>query len=279
MTRKKITTALLVLFFFGAVLTQVTAVRQTAIQTLSAMLSEERAARSRTDHGGSETTTAAGKAPDGSETTTVAGKGMSSREASTSETGGPDSSGSEREPSGAAGKDTSGETGVPAAALSSPTGKASGLTGTGKRATGPAPAEADFAGGQAPAAGPLLTRFGQGYSTTYEDYRFHPGIDIKAEPGAAIQTVLAGRVADISTDLQWGTVIEVDHGGGWTTRYGGCGKVCVEIAQAVAAGQKIAEVGEPGLAETADGPHLHFEVRKKGEPLDPIRLGIRLRER
>jgi murein DD-endopeptidase MepM/ murein hydrolase activator NlpD len=141
----------------------------------------------------------------------------------------------------------------------------------------PALSEADFSRSQSPVAGQPAVGYGQGYSKTYEDYRFHGGGDFTAPVGTAIQAVLDGRVSSISTDVEWGTTVSVDHGDGWVTRYCGCQGVVVETGDKVKAGQVLAEVGNPGLIEVGLGPHLHFEIRHGEEVLDPLRLGIRLR--
>jgi|GEM_PF-6174185 len=134
----------------------------------------------------------------------------------------------------------------------------------------------DFTRSIAPAAGKLTSGFGQGYSRTFADYRFHNGIDIEAPAGAAVRAVLDGSVVDVNPDPQSGTVIRVEHGGGWQTLYFGCQNVLVKPGSRVRAGEAMAEVGEPGLSEVGEGPHLHLEVRKGTETLNPLQLGIRL---
>lgn len=98
--------------------------------------------------------------------------------------------------------------------------------------------------------------------------RPHEGIDITALPGAPIIAAAAGRVVYAGWRGQYGRMIEIDHGYGVVTRYAHASKVLVERGDAVERGEKIAEVGQTGLAK---GPHLHYEVLVDGRPVDPRR--------
>ena len=100
--------------------------------------------------------------------------------------------------------------------------------------------------------------------------RNHTGQDIAAPAGTQITAPAGGRVTYAGNAYNgqesWGNVVEIDHGGGWTTVYAHLQDYAVAPGDAVRAGQSIARVGESGVAT---GPHLHVEVRRNGERLDP----------
>jgi murein DD-endopeptidase MepM/ murein hydrolase activator NlpD len=67
----------------------------------------------------------------------------------------------------------------------------------------------------------------------------------------------------------YGRMVEVDHGGGYTTRYAHMSKILVEVGQEVKVGDQL---GLSGSSGRSTGPHLHYEVRKDGQPLNPLRF-------
>jgi len=97
--------------------------------------------------------------------------------------------------------------------------------------------------------------------------RFHAGIDIPAERGAAITAASAGVVKEAGFDETRGNYLILDHGDGLTTLYGHCQELQVEVGDVVEAGDPIALTGATGMAT---GPHLHFEVRQDGEAQNPV---------
>ena len=100
----------------------------------------------------------------------------------------------------------------------------------------------------------------------------HSGLDIAAPSGTTISAPAAGRVTRVSRELAYGLVVHIDHGNGVTTRYAHCRSALVTAGQTVDEGTPIATVGRSGLAT---GPHLHYEVRVRGEAVDPMRVAIR----
>lgn len=101
----------------------------------------------------------------------------------------------------------------------------------------------------------------------YRHYRkFHSGADIRAQPGTPVMVAGDGRVTFAGRQGGYGNVIYVDHGGGVITRYGHLRRIETQKDAIVTAGSRIGQVGSTGRAT---GPHLHFEVRIDGRPVDP----------
>jgi murein DD-endopeptidase MepM/ murein hydrolase activator NlpD len=98
--------------------------------------------------------------------------------------------------------------------------------------------------------------------------RPHEGIDVSAPMGSPIQSPAAGKVIKAGWEAGYGNVIVIDHGYGLTTKFAHCSKVDGRSGQTVKRGEVIAYVGNTGLAT---GPHLHYEVRMNGKPVDPLR--------
>ncbi|MBL1173932.1 MAG: peptidoglycan DD-metalloendopeptidase family protein [Pantanalinema sp. GBBB05] len=97
--------------------------------------------------------------------------------------------------------------------------------------------------------------------------RFHSGMDFGADYGTLIQAVDSGTVIFAGWYGGYGNAVIIDHGNGLTTLYAHTSEFYVVEGQGVQRGQAIAAVGSTGLST---GPHLHFEVRRDGEPVDPI---------
>jgi murein DD-endopeptidase MepM/ murein hydrolase activator NlpD len=97
--------------------------------------------------------------------------------------------------------------------------------------------------------------------------RFHSGIDFGAEYGSTIRAADNGVVIFAGWYGGYGYAVVINHGKSISTLYGHASKLYVAEGQAVQRGEAIAEVGSTGLST---GPHLHFEVRQDGEPVDPL---------
>jgi septal ring factor EnvC (AmiA/AmiB activator) len=95
----------------------------------------------------------------------------------------------------------------------------------------------------------------------------HPGIDLAAEPGDEVRVVFDGRVVFSSWFRGYGQLIVVDHADGYLSIYGHLGERLVEVGDEVYGGDVIARSGEGG---TLDRPSLYFEIRRDGEPEDPL---------
>jgi murein DD-endopeptidase MepM/ murein hydrolase activator NlpD len=95
---------------------------------------------------------------------------------------------------------------------------------------------------------------------------FHTGVDLIAPPGTQVVAAAGGVVSTVAFVSEYGNIVDVDHDNGLTSRYAHLSKSLVRVGDVVMKGQSIAQVGSTGRAT---GPHLHFEVREKGIPLNP----------
>ncbi len=137
---------------------------------------------------------------------------------------------------------------------------------------------ADGRGGAAPAEEephlqwPVRGRIAAGFGPrTHPIYRLagvHEGIDIGAASGVPVAAAADGRVTATFRGLKSGLTVDLDHGS-FTTRYAHLSAIKVRTGQTVTAGTVIGLVGNTGVTT---GPHLHFEVRRGGQPVDPLPL-------
>ncbi len=139
------------------------------------------------------------------------------------------------------------------------------LAAGGSTATGPLPT----GGGQLawPAAGPVTSGYGYRTHPIFGDSRLHTGIDIGAGYGAPVVASEDGTVAYVGAMSGYGNTIVVDHGNGLSTTYNHLSSFHVGSGQRVSRGSQIGAVGCTGYCT---GPHLHFEVRVNGSPVDPM---------
>lgn len=109
------------------------------------------------------------------------------------------------------------------------------------------------------------------YSKTLEQWNSHHGIDIAAEEGTPVKAVMDGTVVEVrSNDPRLGVVVVIDHGGDVRTLYGNLSSdKLVQKGKYVKKGQIIGAVGKTAPYEIEDPPHLHFEVFKGKENIDP----------
>lgn len=97
----------------------------------------------------------------------------------------------------------------------------------------------------------------------------HPGVDVAVNRGSLIRAAGGGVVRIAGVDDIYGYYVVLDHGGGIQSLYGHADTLLVSAGANVEAGQPLARVGNSGRSSA---PHLHFEVRRDGKPVDPLRF-------
>jgi murein DD-endopeptidase MepM/ murein hydrolase activator NlpD len=112
-----------------------------------------------------------------------------------------------------------------------------------------------------PVSGPITSPFGWRWG------RMHQGVDIGVPSGTPIHAAAAGTVIYCGWEEGYGNFVVIDHGGNLATAYGHQSSIAVACGQQVAQGQVI---GYSGCTGHCFGPHLHFEVRINGDPVDPM---------
>ena len=112
------------------------------------------------------------------------------------------------------------------------------------------------------------------YSATYGDMRLHKGVDIECENETAVSACADGTVLSKTDDAVYGTVLEIDHGGGITVKYASLKDVTVKDGDKVKMGDIIGKVGTVP-SECSDNSHIHIEVFKNGKSAAPLKaLGL-----
>jgi len=96
---------------------------------------------------------------------------------------------------------------------------------------------------------------------------FHKGVDFAGTPGSPVTAVAAGVVTWAGERTGYGKLIEINHGDGFTTRYGHNERTLVTVGQTVKRGERIALMGSTGRST---GPHVHFEVLRNGRQVNPL---------
>ena len=119
-----------------------------------------------------------------------------------------------------------------------------------------------------PAYGYETSGFGYRISPFTGHKQFHEGLDIANRVGTPVIAPANGLVVFTGRKGGFGNLIIISHGHGITTRYGHLSKILVKVGQHVKRGEKIGEIGNTGRST---GPHLHYEVRLNGVPVNPRR--------
>jgi len=119
-----------------------------------------------------------------------------------------------------------------------------------------------------PTGGWVTSGFGWRVSPFTGKREFHKGLDIAGPSGTPIYAPSRGVVAFVERDPAYGLVVNLTHGPGLVTSYAHLSRVAVKVGQVVQRGEVVAYIGDTGRST---GPHLHYEVRISGIPVNPMR--------
>lgn len=127
------------------------------------------------------------------------------------------------------------------------------------------------------AISPAGRPIGKGWISSYFGMRtdpfhgrkeMHKGMDFAGKMGSDIVATAAGVVTWAGKRYGYGQLVEINHGNGYTTRYGHCQEILVKVGDKIEPGQKIALMGSSGRST---GPHVHYEVLRDGRQINPIK--------
>ncbi len=114
----------------------------------------------------------------------------------------------------------------------------------------------------------FLSGYGMRLHPIHKIMKMHAGIDFSAAKGTPIQVTGDGKVSEIENNYSgYGKCVKVDHGFGYSTLYAHMDRVDVKVGQLLKKGNSIGVIGSTG---TSTAPHCHYEVRYKGNPINPI---------
>ena len=119
-----------------------------------------------------------------------------------------------------------------------------------------------------PVKGPITSPFGMRINPITHKYSGHTGIDIGVPYGTPIAAADGGTVIFAGWNVAYGNMTVIDHGGGFSTMYAHQSKQLVKVGDHVTQGEIIGYIGTTGWST---GPHLHFEIRVNGTPVNPMK--------
>ncbi len=120
---------------------------------------------------------------------------------------------------------------------------------------------------QLPVAAPVSSGFGMRTDPFSHRAKFHKGLDLAAPVGMQVVAAMPGKVISAGYQRGYGNSVLVEHAGGLQTRYGHLGTINVKAGDVVSSQSALGTIGNTGRST---GPHLHFEVIRMGEPVDPV---------
>lgn len=115
----------------------------------------------------------------------------------------------------------------------------------------------------------ITSRFGSRKDPILKRMAYHSGLDFRAKRGDLIRATGAGKVIKAGWYGGYGRMVEIDHGSGITTRYAHLHEILVKVGDEVPTAGAIAKAGNSGRST---GPHLHYEIRRNGQALNPLKF-------
>ena len=127
-----------------------------------------------------------------------------------------------------------------------------------------------------PVEGEIIKKFSNEnliYSETLKEWTTHMGIDISAELTTVVKASEEGTIKAIKNDPRYGITVIIEHVNGFETRYANLLTAeFVKEGEEIKKGQTIGTIGNTAIFEIVDTPHLHFEILKNGEYIDPTQI-------
>ena len=123
--------------------------------------------------------------------------------------------------------------------------------------------------GELPVKGRISSHFGMRHHPVHDEFRHHSGLDIAAAKGSPIEAVMDGKVIFAGERGNFGNTVIIEHEDGYKSLYAHCDQLKVSKGDSIKSGEEIATVGSTGLST---GNHLHFEIRKNEEAIDPLQV-------
>jgi murein DD-endopeptidase MepM/ murein hydrolase activator NlpD len=115
---------------------------------------------------------------------------------------------------------------------------------------------------------PVSSSFGTRKDPLLGLLAFHSGMDFRATSGSSVLATAKGTVTAADYNGGYGNMVDIDHGNGLSTRYGHLSQILVGVGQHVSIGDVIGKTGSTGRST---GPHLHYEIRKNGSAVNPMK--------
>jgi murein DD-endopeptidase MepM/ murein hydrolase activator NlpD len=122
----------------------------------------------------------------------------------------------------------------------------------------------------------MTSPFGMRKHPIFRRMAIHTGIDLRGDTGEPVRATATGKVTIAGRQGGYGNMVEISHGNGLATRFGHLSSIGVKVGQVVRIGEIIGNIGSTGFST---GPHLHYETRVNGQPVDPqkfLRAGASL---